>query len=233
MIYLVEDDDNIRKLVSYALVKDGFEVKGFPDAKAFWNELKEAEGRRPFAECLPELVLLDIMLPGEDGLSVLRKLKEDVGTEHVPVVMLTARGSEFDKVTGLDMGADDYVAKPFGTMELISRVRAVLRRYKKTWTKKVFEVGELYVEPAKHIVLVAGEEVFLSYKEYMLLLALLEAEGGVVGRDALLSKVWGEYYTESRTLDVHVRKLRVKLGEAGKMIQTVKGVGYKMEWRVP
>lgn len=219
MIYLVEDDDNIRKLVSYALSKEGFEVQGYSAPKEFWKGI-EAE--------LPELILLDIMLPGEDGLSVLEKLKSHVKTERIPVIMLTAKGSEFDKVTGLDMGADDYVAKPFGTMELISRVRAVLRRFEKTQAEKKYEVGTLYVEPAKHIISVAGKAVALSYKEYLLLLVLLEAKGNVVERDSLLTSVWGEYYTESRTLDVHIRKLRVKLGDAGKMIQTVKGIGYKL-----
>lgn len=219
MIYLVEDDDNIRKLVSYALTKEGFEVQGYAAPKEFWDGLDAG---------LPELVLLDIMLPEEDGLSILEKLKNRAETEHIPVIMLTAKGSEFDKVTGLDMGADDYVAKPFGTMELISRVRAVLRRFEKAQAKKIYEIGELHVEPAKHIISVSGKEVSLSYKEYLLLLVLLEAEGNVVERDSLLTRVWGEYYTESRTLDVHIRKLRVKLGDAGRMIQTVKNIGYKL-----
>lgn len=219
MICLVEDDDNIRKLVSYALSKEGFEVQGYSAPKEFWEGLDAG---------LPELILLDIMLPEEDGLSILGKLKKRAETEHIPVIMLTAKGSEFDKVTGLDMGADDYVAKPFGTMELISRVRAVLRRFEKTQAKKTYEIGELYVEPAKHIISVSGKAISLSYKEYLLLMVLLEAEGNVVERDRLLTSVWGEYYTESRTLDVHIRKLRVKLGDAGRMIQTVKGIGYKL-----
>ena len=219
MIYLVEDDDNIRKLVEYALTKEGFEVTGFSTPTEFWINVHAV---------MPELVILDIMLPEEDGLSVLKKLRETTETEQLPVIMLTAKNSEFDKVTGLDMGADDYIAKPFGTMELISRVRAVIRRYDKTQSNKVFRLGELYVEPAKHIILVSGKEISLSYKEYLLLIALLEAEGKVVERDTLLTKVWGEYYTESRTLDVHIRKLRVKLGDAGRLIQTVKGIGYKM-----
>lgn len=219
MIYLIEDDDNIRKLVCYALSKEGFEVQGYSCPKEFWHgmDLK-----------LPQLILLDIMLPEEDGLSILEKLKNDAGREHIPVIMLTAKGSEFDKVTGLDMGADDYVVKPFGTMELISRVRAVLRRFEKTSGSRIYEIGKLYVNPAKHIITVSGEEVSLSYKEYLLLIVLLEAEGNVVERDKLLTSVWGEYYAESRTLDVHIRKLRVKLGEAGKLIQTIKGIGYKL-----
>ncbi len=219
MIYLVEDDDNIRKLVCYALSKDGFEIQGYPSPKEFWKGMDAKQ---------PKLILLDIMLPQEDGLSILHKLKNCAKTERIPVIMLTAKGSEFDKVTGLDMGADDYVTKPFGMMELIARVRAALRRFEKMQNQKVYKLGGLYVEPAKHIIAVSGKEISLSYKEYLLLMALLEAEGNVVNRDRLLSHVWGEYYTESRTLDVHIRKLRVKLGEAGKMIQTVKGIGYKL-----
>lgn len=219
MIYLVEDDNNIRKLVSYALFREGFNVKEFSSSLEFW---KETENN------IPKLVLLDIMLPDEDGLSVLKRLREKSKTKNVPVIMLTAKGSEFDKVTGLDMGADDYISKPFGMIELISRVRAVLRRYEKTQTNKIYKVGGLYVDPAKHIIEVSGENVNLSYKEYSLLMALLEAEGNVVERETLLSKVWGEYYTESRTLGVHIRKLRVKLKSVGNLIQTVKSIGYKI-----
>lgn len=219
MIYLVEDDDNIRKLVSYALCKEGFDIKEFSSPIEFWDEIKNT---------IPKLILLDIMLPDEDGLSVLKHLREKSKTKDIPVIMLTAKGSEFDKVTGLDMGADDYIAKPFGMTELISRIRAVLRRYEKTRTDKTYKVGELYVNPAKHIIEVSGESVALSYKEYSLLMVLLEAEGNVVERETLLTKVWGEFYAESRTLDVHIRKLRVKLGTAGNMIETVKGIGYKI-----
>lgn len=219
MIYLVEDDDNIRKLVSYALCKEGFNIKEFSSPLEFWNEINDN---------IPKLIILDIMLPDEDGLSVLKRLREKSETTDIPVIMLTAKGSEFDKVTGLDMGADDYIAKPFGMTELISRIRAVLRRYEKTQTDKVYKVGKLYVNPAKHIIEVSGESVTLSYKEYSLLMVLLEAEGNVVERQTLLSKVWGEFYTESRTLDVHIRKLRVKLGNAGDIIETVKNIGYKI-----
>lgn len=219
MICLVEDDDNIRKLVGYALSKEGFEVQGYSAPGEFWEGLDDR---------LPELILLDIMLPEEDGLTILKRLKNQIATENIPVIMLTAKGSEFDKVTGLDLGADDYIAKPFGTMELISRVKAVLRRFDRTKNNKVYSIGGLYVDPAKHIISVSGKAIDLSYKEYMLLMVLLEAEENVVERDRLLTQVWGEYYTESRTLDVHIRKLRVKLGEAGKMIQTVKGIGYKL-----
>lgn len=219
MIYLIEDDDNIRKLIIYALSKEGYQVNGYAAPKQFWKDMEET---------LPELILLDIMLPEEDGLSILESLKSRIETQQLPVIMLSAKGSEYDKVTGLDLGADDYVAKPFGMMELISRIRAVLRRYENTQREKKYQLGELYVDPAKHKISVAGKTISLSYKEYQLLLVLLEADGNVVTRDTLLAKVWGEFYEESRTLDVHIRKLRVKLKEAGKLIQTVKGIGYQL-----
>lgn len=219
MIYFIEDDANIRKLVCYALEKEGYAVKGYGLPSEFWQGLKSEK---------PELILLDIMLPEEDGLSILKKLQADENTKNIPVVMITARGSEFDKVTGLDMGADDYIAKPFGMTELISRVRAILRRYEKTNPAKEFKIGDLYVNPGKHIIKVCGKDITLSFKEYSLLIALLEADGNVVSRDTLLRSVWGEFYDESRTLDVHIRKLRVKLGTAGELIKTVKNIGYKL-----
>ncbi len=219
MIYYVEDDLNIRELVIYTLVSAGYEAKGLASGQELFEALSGQKA---------QLVLLDIMLPEEDGLSILKKLREKSETADVPVIMLTAKDSEFDKVMGLDMGADDYIAKPFGMTELISRIRAVLRRYEKNKTNKVYRIGELYVNHAKHIIEVSGVSVALSYKEYSLLMALLEAEGDVVKRDTLLTKVWGEFYTESRTLDVHIRKLRMKLGSAGMLIQTVKGIGYKI-----
>lgn len=218
-IYLVEDDDNIRKLVCYALSKEGYAIGGFAVPSEFWKE---------YGKKVPDLVILDIMLPEEDGLSILKKIRAADG--DVPIIMLTAMGSEFDKVTGLDMGADDYISKPFGMTELVSRVRAVLRRSgrKKSDTKE-YRIGGLHVDARRHTVQVEGKEISLSYKEFCLLLALLEAEGGAVRREELLYKVWGEYYGESRTLDVHIRKLRVKLGSAGDLIQTVKNIGYKIE----
>lgn len=221
MIYFVEDDNNIRKLVSYALSKEGYTVRDFALPSEFWKEINST---------LPDLILLDIMLPEEDGLSILSKLRESLETEDIPIIMITAKGSEFDKVTGLDMGADDYIAKPFGMTELISRVRAVLRRFEKIKNKaeKEYRIGELYLNPSKHIVEVAGDEISLSYKEFSLLVALLNADGNVVKRDELLTKVWGEYYEESRTLDVHIRNLRKKLKSSGNIIQTVKGIGYKI-----
>ncbi len=221
MIYFVEDDDNIRKLVCYALSKEGYEIKGFSLPNQFYSAMSEN---------LPELVLLDIMLPEEDGLSILSKIRESSRTCDIPVIMLTAKGSEFDKVTGLDMGADDYISKPFGMTELISRVRAVLRRSERSSAgdSKSYHIGSLYVNPEKHIIEVSGSSVNLSYKEYCLLMTLLRAEGKVVKREKLLSEIWGEFYGESRTLDVHIRKLRIKLGEAGNLIKTVKNIGYKI-----
>ncbi len=219
MIYFIEDDTNIRKLVCYALEKEGYSVKGFPLPSEFWQEMKNQK---------PQLILLDIMLPEEDGLSILSKLQADNNYKNIPVIMITAKGSEFDKVTGLDMGADDYIAKPFGMTELSSRVRAVLRRYEKTNTLKEYRIANLYVNPEKHIIEVSGKEITLSFKEYSLLMVLLQAEGNVVSRDTLLTRVWGEFYDESRTLDVHIRKLRVKLESAGELIHTVKNIGYKI-----
>lgn len=221
MIYLVEDDDNIRKLVSYALTKEEYEVKDFAVPHEFWEETHKN---------VPSLVMLDIMLPEEDGLSILKKLRSSAETEDVPIIMLTAKGSEYDKVTGLDMGADDYISKPFGMTELVSRVKALLRRTeKKTSASPQYRIGSLYVNPEKHIIRVADKDINLSYKEYLLLLVLLEANGKVVSRNTLLTKVWGEFYEESRTLDVHIRKLRVKLDGSGCTIQTVKNIGYKIE----
>ena len=219
LIYLVEDDDNIRKLISYALTKEGYDVKGFATPGEFWKEYRVGG---------PDLVMLDIMLPEEDGLSILKKLRN--GSQSLPIVMLTAKDSEFDKVTGLDLGADDYIVKPFGMTELISRVRAVLRRSRISGNspEKSYRVGELYVNPARHIAEVSGEEIALSFKEFALLEALLEANGRVLRREELISRVWGEFYGESRTLDVHIRSLRVKLKTAGMYIVTVKNIGYKI-----
>ena len=221
MIYFLEDDASIQKLVCYALAKEGYEIKGLSLPSEFWKEIQEE---------IPELILLDIMLPEEDGISILKKLREDKKYQDIPVIMITAITSEFDKVTGLDMGADDYITKPFGMTELDSRVNAVLRRYKKTQVvnTKEFVLGNLYVNPEKHIIKLNGEDLVLSFKEYSLLLILLEADGKVVSREELLTKVWGEFYEESRTLDVHIRKLRVKLENSDVKIETVKNIGYKL-----
>ena len=221
MIYFLEDDASIQKLVCYALAKEGYEIKGLSLPSEFWKEIQEE---------IPELILLDIMLPEEDGISILKKLREDKKYQDIPVIMITAKTSEFDKVTGLDMGSDDYITKPFGMTELASRVNAVLRRYKKTQVvnTKEFVLGNLYVNPEKHIIKLNGEDLVLSFKEYSLLLILLEADGKVVSREELLTKVWGEFYEESRTLDVHIRKLRVKLENSDVKIETVKNIGYKL-----
>ena len=218
-ILIVDDDENICELLRLYLEKDGYETIVANDGE---QAVKYA------TTMSPDLVLLDIMLPEEDGLSILGKLQADESTKNIPVIMITAKGSEFDKVTGLDMGADDYIAKPFGMTELTSRVRAVLRRYEKTNKVKEYKIGDLYVNPEKHIIEVSGKEVNLSFKEYSLLMVLLEAEGNVVSRDTLLTRVWGEFYDESRTLDVHIRKLRMKLETAGELIHTVKNIGYKL-----
>lgn len=217
-IYLVEDDDNIRKLVCYALSREGFEIEGFAVPDGFWSRYRKER---------PDLILLDIMLPGEDGLSILKKLR--AFDNDTAVIMLTAKDSEFDKVTGLDLGADDYIAKPFGMWELVSRVNAVLRRYKnRSDNEKIYRIGELSVYPARRTAELSGKELALSYKEFELLTMLLEAEGKAVTREELFTKIWGEFYGESRTLDVHIRNLRSKLGTAGNYIQTVKNVGYKI-----
>lgn len=218
-IYVLEDDNNIRKLVCYALTKEGYCVKGFPLPSEFWSEYKQHK---------PDLILLDIMLPEEDGISILKKIRHE--DEEMYVVMMTAKDSEIDKVTGLDSGADDYIAKPFGITELISRVRAVLRRGRKNRIseEKTYTIGELFADIERRIVRVNKEEILLSYKEYGLLFALLEANGKAMSRDEIFAKVWGEFYGESRTLDVHIRNLRMKLGTAGKYIQTVKNIGYRI-----
>lgn len=221
VIYLVEDDDNIRKLVCYALEREGYEVKGFSLPSEFWEGIQQE---------IPKLIILDIMLPQEDGLSILSRLRSADKTKNVPVIMLTAKDSEYDRVTGLDMGADDYISKPFGMTELTARVRALLRRsYREEQSEGIYRIGDLYVNSEKNLVKYKNEEIMLSYKEYSLLNVLLKANGKTVKRETLLARVWGEYYDESRTLDVHIRKLRVKLKEAGELIKTVKNVGYRIE----
>jgi two-component system, OmpR family, alkaline phosphatase synthesis response regulator PhoP len=220
MIYCVEDDQNIRDLLVYVLHTGGFEAKGFPDAESFYQGLKAKS---------PRLILLDIMLPGEDGLSILKKLKNSKSTRDIPVVMLTAKGAEYDKVLGLDGGADDYVTKPFGVMELLSRVRAVLRRTAPTIEKQQITIGKLSLSREQHHVSAAGQEVFLTNKEFELLGYLMENQGIVISRDKLLEKLWGyEHGVETRTVDVHIRGLRQKLGGCGELIETVRGVGYRI-----
>ena len=218
MIYLLEDDDSIRDLVLYTLQSQGMEARGFPLPSAFWEAV---------AEHIPSLVLLDIMLPEEDGISVLKKLRSSARTSKLPVIMLTAKGTEYDKVLGLDAGADDYLAKPFGMMELLSRIRALLRRTQQE--TDTYRCGVLTVDQARHIVTVNGQEVALTQKEFEVLCLLLKNKGQVLSRERLIEDVWGYAFTgESRTVDVHVRTLRQKLGEAGAYIETVRGYGYKI-----
>ncbi|WP_458458794.1 response regulator transcription factor [Pseudobutyrivibrio sp.] len=217
MIYIVEDDANIRKMLMFAIARAGFEVKEFPDASQLYSSLEEE---------MPQLLILDIMLPGEDGFTVLEKLRSNLATKKLPVIILTAKNSEIDKLHGLDGGADDYVTKPFGIVELMARIRAVIRRYE-VQTDTVYEVANLKVDEGKHIVTVDGNEIVLSKKEYDLLVLLLKAKGNVCSREELLSAVWGENYGESRTLDVHIRKLRHKLDNED-LIETVKGFGYRI-----
>ncbi|MDO5123055.1 MAG: response regulator transcription factor [Eubacteriales bacterium] len=221
MIYFVEDDENIRELVVYTLGSVGMEATGFPTPEAFWTAMDEA---------LPTLVLLDIMLPGEDGLSILKKLRDNKATKKLPVIILTAKAAEYDKVKGFDLGADDYVPKPFGMMELVARIKAVLRRSDdKSSAEDKYEIGPLTVSPEKHKVKVNGEKVTLTYKEFEMLCYLLENRDMVLSRDQILNHVWGYSFDgESRTVDVHIRTLRQKLGEAGYLITTIRGVGYKL-----
>lgn len=220
MIFCVEDDSNIRELVVYTLNTTGMEARGFENG----SELMKA-----LASEVPELVLLDIMLPGEDGLSILKKLKSSAKTKQIPVIMVTAKGAEYDVVKGLDAGADDYVTKPFGMMELVSRIKAVLRRTKTEQSLDVYEVENLKMDLKKHKVKVDGETVVLTLKEFELLKRLMMHQNMVLTRDRLLEEVWGyEFAGETRTLDVHIRSLRQKLGAAGELIQTVRGVGYQI-----
>ena len=221
MIYCVEDDDSIRNLVVYTLTASGFEARGFADAASFW-EAADAQ--------IPRLVLLDIMLPDEDGITILTKIRSHPKTSCVPVIMATARGTEYDKVIGLDLGADDYLAKPFGMMEMVSRVRAVLRRGAVRGTAQTLQIGGLTLNPQQHAVLSGGESVTLTLKEYELLKLLMENPGIVFTREQLMARIWGDdFLGESRTVDVHIGTLRTKLGDCGSCIETVRGVGYKME----
>ena len=220
MIYCVEDDDNIRELVIYTLETTGLKARGFADGSAFMEAL---------AFDTPELILLDIMLPGDDGLELLKKLKSSSKTKNIPVIMVTAKGSEYDKVVGLDSGADDYVTKPFGMMELVSRIKAVLRRSVKVEDRMDMETAGVHVDVKKHEVTVDGKEISLTLKEFELLEKLMRNQGIVLTRDQLLTEIWGyDFDGETRTVDVHIRTLRQKLGDKGEIIQTVRGVGYRV-----
>ena len=220
-IYIVEDDINIREIERYALKNSGYEVEEFEGSASFFKRLEKN---------IPSLILLDIMLPGEDGLDILTRIRADKATADVPVIMVTAKGAEYDKVMGLDCGADDYITKPFGMMEFIARVRAVLRRAgKEEKENDVLETGDLQIQVKQHQVLAKGEKVTLTLKEFELLKFLMENKGIVLTRDRLLGHVWGyDFDGETRTVDVHVRTLRQKLGECGELIETVRGVGYRI-----
>ena len=223
LIYCVEDDDGIRELISCALKSGGYEVKAFPKAKPFYEEIRNKE---------PSLVLLDIMLPDEDGYSILSKLKKDSHTQDVPVIMLTAKSSELDKVSGLEMGADDYITKQFGVMELLSRIKAVLRRAgKQNAEADVIEEQGVSLDASRRICTYNGQEVVLTYKEFELLMYLMRHKSIAVSRDKLMEMVWGyEFAGETRTVDMHIKTLRQKLEAAGctDLIKTVRGIGYKI-----
>ena len=222
-IYYVEDDTSIRELVLYALKTAEFQVMGFENAASFYKRMKEQQ---------PDLILLDIMLPDEDGVSILKKLKSRPDTENIPVIMMTAKSSEYDKVLGLDSGADDYITKPFGVMELISRVKAVIRRSdrSKGSAGEVLKIGELVLDEQKHEVYARGQEASLTFKEFELLSYLMKNRGLVLSRDKILNTIWNyEYEGESRTVDVHIGSLRQKLGTCGDFIKTIRGIGYKIE----
>ncbi len=221
MIYFVEDDSNIRELVVYTLNSTGIEAEGFEKPSEFWNKIKKN---------LPSLVILDVMLPEENGIEILQKLRSNPLTEKLPIIMATAKTSEYDKIRGLESGADDYISKPFSMMEMVARVKALLRRAEYTNTETEYTIDNLYVCPTRHIVRVNDEEVVLTLKEFEMLCLLLKNRGIVLTRDQLLNKVWGYSFDgESRTVDVHIRTLRQKLKEAGSIIKTIRGVGYKIQ----
>lgn len=218
-IYYVEDDENIRELVIYALKSTGFDARGFENSKSFFDAVKEE---------LPDFVLLDLMLPDEDGISALKKLKRNAKLKLLPVIILTAKGTELDRVTGLDLGADDYITKPFSVLELISRVKAVLRRVSPPVAYEL-SYSDIIMNVDRHTVTVAGDEISLTYKEFELLHYLLKNIGIVLTREKIMESIWGfDFEGESRTVDMHIKTLRQKLGRSGSKIATVRGVGYKM-----
>ena len=220
MIYLLEDDNNIRNFVVYALNNSGLEAEGFELPSLFWAAMERNK---------PSMAILDIMLPEEDGLSVLKKLRGNNETKDLPIIMLTAKSTEYDKVVGLDGGADDYVTKPFGTMELVARVKALLRRADPVSDGNEYSIGPLFLDPDKHIIQVEGQDVTLTLKEFQLLCYLVKNRGKVMTRDQILQEIWGyEFDGENRTVDVHIRTLRSKLGKAGDLIETVRGIGYRI-----
>ena len=224
MVFCVEDDLGVRGLMIYALEAAGFQAKGFTCGQELFEALKTDR---------PRLIMLDIMLPGEDGIEILKRLRASAATADIPVIMATAKGTEYDKVVGLDTGADDYLAKPFGMMEMASRVRAVLRRAEPKDTAEVLRAGNLEINTGEHTVSAAGRRIQLTLKEYELLKKFIEHIGQVFTREQLLQSVWGaDYIGETRTVDVHIGTLRTKLGVCGDYIQTVRGVGYRMEARL-
>ena len=221
LIYIVEDDKNIREIETFALKNSGYQVSDFEYAKDFYAKIEEK---------LPNLILLDIMLPDEDGLTIVKKLRSHQDTKKIPVIMVTAKTTEIDKVKGLDLGADDYLTKPFGVMELISRVKALLRRSSGMQEEKFYNVGELSLDVEKHAVYVKDEIIELTFKEYELLKLIMQNTGIVTSRDLIMERVWGtDFEGESRTLDMHIKTLRQKLKEAGPMIKTIRNVGYMIE----
>lgn len=221
MIFCVEDDNSIRDLMIYTLNASGFQATGFSEGKTLFDALQEKK---------PELIMLDIMLPGEDGLSILRRLRMKKETKDIPVILATAKGTEYDKVIGLDLGADDYLAKPFGMMEMVSRIKAVLRRCAPIEKMSQLEQGDLTINISEHIVTSAGERIVLTLKEFEILHLFMANPGHVFSREKLLSTIWGhEYIGETRTVDVHIGTLRTKLGKCGDYIETVRGVGYRLE----
>ncbi len=221
MIWCVEDDASIRDIEVYALSSTGFEARGFEDGDSFWDALQSGK---------PELVVLDVMLPGKDGVTLLKMMKASEQLREIPVIMATARGSEYDKIQSLDLGADDYLVKPFGIMEMVSRVKAVLRRCKPKPSGSLLKLDGLVLNPDEHTVSVDGERIALTYKEYELLHLFLSHPGIAFTREQLLSNVWNtEYFGETRTVDMHIRTLRQKLGVYGPIIETVRNVGYRLE----
>ena len=221
MIWCVDDDNTIRDIEVYTLTQTGFEAKGFADGISMLEALKTEK---------PELIVLDIMLPGKDGVEILKEIKSNPETRKIPVIMATAKGTEMDRIQGLDTGADDYLVKPFGVMEMVSRIKAVLRRCEPDEKEEVLSIGEITLSDKEHLVTVNGEKVVLTFKEFEILKLFMSNHGIVFSRDKLLSEVWGiDYLGESRTVDMHIKTLRQKLGDAGALIETVIGVGYKME----
>ena len=221
MIWCVEDDSSIRDIEVYALTSTGFEAKGFEDGDCFWNALQSEK---------PELIVLDVMLPGKDGVTLLKMMKQTEEFQDIPVIMATAKGTEYDKIQSLDLGADDYLVKPFGIMEMVSRVKAVLRRCRRSAPSNLLKLDGLVLNPGEHTVTIDGERITLTYKEYELLHLFLSQPGIAFTREQLLSSVWNtEYAGETRTVDMHIRTLRQKLGSYSHIIETVRNVGYRLE----